>query len=61
MKQLGMTATIAKVETFEEMAAYQIMMTPALVINGQVKAAGRIPRVAEIAAWLADAGFTSPA
>ncbi len=57
VKQLGMTATIAKVEKFEEMAAYKILMTPALVINGQVKAAGRIPRMAEITTWLANAAL----
>ena len=57
VKQLAMTATITKVEKFEEMAPYRIMMTPALVINGEVKAAGRIPRVAEITTWLANAAM----
>jgi small redox-active disulfide protein 2 len=57
VKQLGMPATITKVEKFEEMAAYGIMMTPALVINGQVKAAGRIPRADEITTWLANAAM----
>ncbi len=33
--QLGMPATISKVERFEEIAAYKVMMTPALVINGR--------------------------
>jgi hypothetical protein len=31
------------------------MMTPALVINGKVKAAGRIPSQAELTNWLATA------
>jgi len=57
VRQLGMTATITKVERFEEMAAYRIMMTPALVINGEVKAAGRIPRIAEITTWLTNAAM----
>ncbi len=55
--QLGMPATIIKVESFEEIAAYKVMMTPALVINGQVKAAGRIPNAAEITTWLATAAM----
>jgi small redox-active disulfide protein 2 len=55
LKQLGMTAPISKVEKREEIAAYRVMMTPALVVNGQVKAAGRIPSVAEITTWLATA------
>ena len=57
LKQLGMTAPITKVEKFEEIAAYNIMMTPALVINGQVKAAGRVPNAAEITTWLATAAL----
>ncbi len=55
--QLGMPATISKVEKFEEIASYKVMMTPALVINGQVKAAGRIPNAAEITTWLATAAM----
>ena len=57
VRQLGVTATITKVEKFEDMAVYKIMMTPALVINGEVKAAGRIPRAAEITTWLAGAAM----
>jgi small redox-active disulfide protein 2 len=57
LKQLGMTAAITKVEKFQEIAAYKVMMTPALVINGQVKAAGRIPNAAEITTWLATAAM----
>jgi len=57
VQQLGMTATITKVEKFEDMAAYSIMMTPALVINGEVKAAGRIPSAREITTWLATAAM----
>lgn len=55
--QLGMPATISKVERFEEFAAYKVLMTPALVINGQVKAAGRIPSAGEITTWLATAAM----
>ena len=55
--QLGMPATISKVEKVEEIAAYKVLMTPALVVNGQLKAAGRIPSVAEITTWLATAAM----
>ncbi len=57
VRQLGMAATITKVEKLEDMAVYKIMMTPALVINGEVKAAGRIPQAAEITTWLANAAM----
>jgi len=57
VKQLGMTVTMTKVEKFEEIMSYNILMTPALVINGEVKAAGRIPAAAEITGWLATAAM----
>jgi len=57
VRQLGLTATVAKVEKLEEMAAYKIMMTPALVVNGEVKAAGRIPATAEMVNWLTTAAM----
>jgi len=53
--QLGITATLVKVEDMQDIMAYRIMATPALVINGTVKSAGRIPGSAEIATWLATA------
>ncbi len=51
--QLGVHATLCKVEDIQDIMAYRIMATPALVINGVVKSAGRIPSVAEITSWLA--------
>jgi Thioredoxin domain len=35
--------------------AYRIMATPALVIDGEVKSAGRLPSGAEITTWLRSA------
>ncbi len=57
LSALGMSAPITKVEKFEEIRAFKILATPALVINGQVKAAGRIPTAAEITTWLANAAM----
>ncbi len=55
--ELGMPATISKIESPEDIRGYRVLMTPALVINGQVKAAGRIPGVPEIVTWLASAAM----
>ena len=57
VRQLGMPATITKVERFEEITAYGVLMTPGLVVNGEVKAAGRIPGAAEIMTWLTTAAM----
>lgn len=55
IQQLGLEASIAKVEKLDEIMTYRVMMTPALVINGKIKVAGRIPSQAELTGWLATA------
>lgn len=47
--------TLEKVEKIDEIMKYGVMMTPALVINNEVKATGRIPSTAEITGWIATA------
>lgn len=51
----GLAVEMEKVERIEDMVRYGIMRTPALVLDGKVKASGRIPSSAEIAAWIAKA------
>lgn len=48
----GVCAELEKVEKLSDIMTYGVMMTPALVINDQVKAAGRIPPVSEIVSWI---------
>jgi len=50
--EVGVEATVAKVKEMSEIMSYDVMSTPALVINGEVKSSGRIPRKEEIAEWL---------
>jgi small redox-active disulfide protein 2 len=49
----GIDAEVTKVTDYAEIMAYGIMSTPGLVIDGVVVSYGRIPSVADIAAWLA--------
>ncbi len=49
---LGIAADVEKITDIREMMSYGILATPGLVINGQVKSAGRIPRAEEIADWI---------
>ena len=44
----GIDATITKVEDIMEIMKYNIMTTPALVIDGKVVTKGRIPSAEEI-------------
>lgn len=55
--QLSAPATITKVEDIKDIMSYKILATPALVINGEVKSAGRIPNATEITSWLATAAM----
>lgn len=48
----GVQADIAKVTAQRDILAYDILSTPALVINGKVVSSGRIPGPVEIAQWL---------
>ncbi len=56
--QLSQPATLTKLEEINDIMRYKVLALPALVINDQVKSAGRIPSVAEISAWLASAAVT---
>ena len=53
--QLGLTATLTKVENLADIMAYRVLTTPALAINGEVKVAGRLPSGAELTNWLTTA------
>ena len=47
-KELGIEYEIEKVTEINEIMKFGVMVTPALVIDGQVKTAGKVPRVDEI-------------
>ncbi len=46
--QLGMDTTIDHVTDFSQIAAYGVMTTPALVVDGKVVSYGKVLRVDEI-------------
>ena len=50
--ELGVEATVTKVTDFDQIMAYDILATPALVIDEQVVVSGRVPRKDEIVAWI---------
>ena len=51
----GMEAQFEKITRYDEIMKYPILSTPGLVINEKLVCAGRIPTVAEVTTWLADA------
>lgn len=48
VKKLGIDAEITKVSDFNKMTDLGVMMTPAVVVNGEVKIQGKIPTEEEI-------------
>jgi small redox-active disulfide protein 2 len=52
LEQLGISADVQKVEDINEILQYGVMMTPALVVDGQVKIVGRVASSDEIAMLL---------
>lgn len=49
----GVEAEIVKVEDFETILNYGVMVTPAVVIDGDVKIAGKVPAEKDILEWIA--------
>ena len=52
VQQLGIDAEITKVTDIMEITSRGVMMTPALVLDGQVKSSGRLLSVEEIGQML---------
>ncbi len=50
--EVGVDATVDKVTDVMEIAGYGVFGTPAVVVDGQVKSVGKIPKKEDIKSWL---------
>jgi small redox-active disulfide protein 2 len=50
--ELGLEFELEKVQDINRIVGFGVMMTPALVVDGQVKVTGRVPSVAELKALI---------
>lgn len=50
--EAGVAAEVEKVSDIMKIARYGVFGTPAVVVDGQVKSVGKIPKKEEILAWL---------
>jgi small redox-active disulfide protein 2 len=48
LAELDLAADVEKVQDIKKIMSYKVMSTPALVVNGKVKVAGRVPRADEL-------------
>jgi small redox-active disulfide protein 2 len=52
-KSLGLAYALEKVTNLKDIASFGVMVTPALVVDGVVKTAGRVPTLEEAKKLLA--------
>ncbi len=52
VKELGIDAEVIKVQDIKTITTYGVLVTPAIVVDGMVKAAGKLPKVEEIKQWI---------
>ena len=48
----GIDATVEKVTDVMEIAGYGVFGTPAVVVDGEVKSVGKIPKKQDILGWI---------
>jgi len=54
--EMSLDATVVKVTELTDIMEYGIMSTPGLVVDGEVRLAGRLPKMAELKSILERAG-----
>jgi small redox-active disulfide protein 2 len=52
LAETGVDANVEKVTDLMKIAEYGVMGTPAVVIDGQVKCVGKIPRKEDVKTWI---------
>ncbi len=50
--EAGVDARIEKVTDIMEIAKHGVFMTPSVVIDGEIKCVGKVPKKEEIKAWV---------
>ena len=51
IEKAGVDAEVIKVEDIDEIVSRGIMMTPAVIVDGETKSSGKIPSAKEIKSW----------
>ena len=54
VEELGIDIQVEKVEDINRILDCGVMMTPGVVIDGEVKVAGKIPDVKQIKQWITE-------
>jgi len=52
VSETGIAADVQKVTDLMEIAGYGVFATPAVVVDGEVKCSGKVPKKDEIKKWI---------
>ena len=52
IKETGVDATVEKVTDMMQIASYGVFGTPSVIIDNEVKCTGKVPKKADVLAWL---------
>lgn len=52
IEELGLECSVEKITDIMEITTYGVMMTPALVVDGQIKVVGKVPSLDDIKGML---------
>lgn len=52
LEEMGVEASVEKVENPRKIVELGVMMTPGLIINGKIKSTGKVPKPEEISKWI---------
>jgi small redox-active disulfide protein 2 len=52
IKETGVDATVEKVSDMMQIASYGVFGTPSVIVDGEVKCTGKVPKKNDIKKWL---------
>ncbi|MEW6260880.1 MAG: thioredoxin family protein [Thermodesulfobacteriota bacterium] len=52
LREAGISANVEKVTDVMQIAGYGVFGTPAVIIDGEVKSVGKIPKKEEVVKWI---------
>jgi small redox-active disulfide protein 2 len=52
LSESGVTANVEKVTDIMKIAQYGVFGTPAVIVDGEVKSVGKIPKKEDVLAWV---------
>ena len=52
VSEAGVDVTVEKVTDVMEIATYGVFVTPAVVIDGEIKSVGKVPKKQDVLSWL---------